>query len=178
MPQLTELELLDHIDPSQLDYQDWVNVGMALKDSGNTCSDWDRWSQRDAGRYHPGECFKKWGSFTGSAHPVTAGTLVTLARDQGWVPERKDAGMELEWDAIIGSKDELKIIDTHWVEAVDVTEPDNWNPVEHLTKYLEILFEASENVGYVCDSWLKDDKYLPSKGCYDRTAGGEVDPAA
>jgi hypothetical protein len=24
MPQLTEIELLDHIDPSQLDYQGWV----------------------------------------------------------------------------------------------------------------------------------------------------------
>jgi len=36
MPQLTELELLDHIDPSRLDYQDWVNVGMCLKDAGHT----------------------------------------------------------------------------------------------------------------------------------------------
>jgi len=171
MPQLTELELLEHIDPSSLDYQDWIAVGMALKDAGFTAADWDNWSRRDAGRYHAGECFQKWGSFTGSTHPVTAGTLVQLARDQGWVPERKDAGMELAWDAIIGSKEELKIIDKAWVEDQEVTEPQDWNPVEHLTKYLSALFEASENVGYVCDSWEKDGKYLPTKGCWDRSAG-------
>lgn len=33
MPQLTELELLEHIDPSQLDYQEWCSVGMCLKSS-------------------------------------------------------------------------------------------------------------------------------------------------
>ena len=44
-------------------------------------------------------------------------------------------------------------------------------PVRQLTEYLEILFEASENVGYVTASWEKDGKYLPSKGSWDRTAG-------
>ncbi len=170
MSQLTELELLYYIDPSRLDYQDWVNVGMALKDAGYTAADWDAWSRRDPGRYHPGECFKKWGSFQGSSNPVTAGTLVALARDQGWTPERSE-GHELTWDAIIGGKDDLVVIDKNWVEGQEVTEPDSWDPVAHLVKYLEILFEASENVGYVTESWEKDGKYLPTKGCWDRTAG-------
>lgn len=170
MPQLTELELLEHIDPSRLDYQDWINVGMALKDAGYTAADWDNWSKRDPGRYHPGECFRKWGSFQGSPNPVTAGTLVQLAKDQGWTPERSE-GHELTWDAIIGSKDELVVVDKNWVEGQEVVEPDTWDPVAHLTKYLSILFEASENVGYVCDSWEKEGKYLPTKGCWDRTAG-------
>ncbi len=169
--QLTELELLDHIDPSRLDYQDWVNVGMALKDAGHTAADWDAWSRRDPKRYHTGECFRKWGSFQGSPNPVTAGTLVALAKDQGWVPERRESGYELEWDAIIGSKDELVVVDKNWVEGQEVIEPNNWDPVAHLTKYLSILFEASENVGYVTESWEKDGKYLPTKGCWDRTAG-------
>mgnify|MGYP000225917356 FL=1 len=59
------LEVLEHIDPSRLDYQEWVNVGMALKEEGHTAADWDAWSQRDTGRYHPGECFRKWDSFRG-----------------------------------------------------------------------------------------------------------------
>lgn len=170
---LTELELLDHIDPSMLDYQEWVSVGMALKDAGFCAADWDTWSKRDAGRYHPGECFRKWDSFNGSPNPVTAGTLVALARDQGWTPERKNdgPGVELEWDAIIGGKDELVVIDKNWVEGQEVAEPESWNPVEHLTKYLEILFEAGENVGYVVDSWEKEGRHLPTKGCWDRTAG-------
>ncbi|MFZ3132861.1 MAG: AAA family ATPase [Desulfosporosinus sp.] len=164
------LELLDHIDPSALDYQGWINVGMALKDAGHTASDWEEWSKRDVGRYHAGECFRKWDSFRGSTNPVTAGTVVQLAKDQGWRPERSDSH-ELDWNDIIGPKDDLVVIDKAWVEGKEVIEPDAWDPVNQLIKYLSTLFEASENVGYVTDSWEKDGKHLPTKGCWDRTAG-------
>ena len=40
-------------------------VGMALKDSGLPVTLWEQWSTRDAGRYHKGECAKKWESFHG-----------------------------------------------------------------------------------------------------------------
>ena len=66
------LEILDHIDPAALDYQEWVNVGMALKDEGYTCKDWDNWSKGDSARYHAGDCEKKWQSFNGSSAPVTS----------------------------------------------------------------------------------------------------------
>ncbi len=164
------LELLEYIDPAQLQYQDWLNVGMALKDEGYTAMDWDAWSRRDSNRYHPGECFKKWDTFNGSATPVTGGTIVQLAKDQGWAPSR-DAGHELGWDDIIGAKDDLVVVNQGWIEGKEVVEPDNWNPVAQLVKYLEILFEAGENVGYVTESWEKDGRYLPSKGSCDRTAG-------
>lgn len=42
------LPLLDYIDPSKLSYQDWVNVGFALKHEGYTAMDWDIWSQSDS----------------------------------------------------------------------------------------------------------------------------------
>lgn len=162
-------EILQHIDPSMLDYQEWCSVGMGLKEAGYTCADWDNWSKRDVGRYHPGECFRKWDSFRGAPNPVTAGTIVQMAKDQGWQPERES--YELEWDSIIGNKDDMVVIDKHYIEGQEVTEPGAWDPAAQLIKYLETLFEASENVGYVTESWLKDDKYLPTKGCYDRTAG-------
>lgn len=166
------LEILPFIDPSMLNYQEWINVGMGLKEAGYTASDWDAWSRGDSQRYHAGECFRKWDGFHGSTKPVTAGTIVQLAKDHGWVPERKSTdSYELDWNSIIGNKDDLKIIDKNWVEGKEVIDPDSWNPVEHLTKYLETLFEASDNVGYVCDSWEKDGKHLPTKGCWDRTAG-------
>ena len=119
---MTELELLEYIDPSLLDYQEWLSVGMALKDAGYTAADWDNWSKRDPARYHPGECFRKWGTFQGSPNPVTTGTLVALAKDQGWVPERRDSGpgYELEWDAMIGGKDDLVVVDKHWLEGQEV----------------------------------------------------------
>lgn len=164
------LKALDYIDPSQLDYQEWVNVGMALKDEGLTASDWDRWSKRDSKRYHAGECFKKWDTFQGAAKPVTAGTIVQLAKDHGWEPER---GTELDWNATIGpkDKDELVVVDRNWLEGKEVEEPKDWDPVAELVRYLETIFEASELVGYVTTSWEKDGKHLPSKGNWDRSAG-------
>lgn len=162
-------ELLEYIDPSSLDYQEWVNVGMALKESGYTASDWDEWSKADR-RYHAGECFRKWESFRGTSVPVTAGTIVQMAKDNGWVPQRKN-DHEIGWDDYIGGKDDLVVVNPGWVEGKDLHEPVNWNPVKELTTYLETLFDSSENVGYVTETWEKDGKFLPTKGCWDRTAG-------
>lgn len=161
-------ELLNYIDPSLLDYQEWCSVGMALKHEGYTAADWDAWSKRDSERYHAGECFKKWDSFMGSGEPVTGGTIVQLAKDQGWQPQ---GGQALDWDATIGPKDEFVVVDRNWLEGREVEEPSDWEPVGELVKYLETLFEASELVGYVTQSWEKDGKHLPTKGNWDRSAG-------
>ena len=63
------LEVLKHIDPAVLDYQSWINVGMALKEEGYTAADWERWSMSDSARFRSGECFRKWRSFQGAASP-------------------------------------------------------------------------------------------------------------
>lgn len=166
------LEVLEHIDPSLLDYQDWVNVGMALKEEGCTASDWDAWSRRDAARYHAGECYRKWGGFHGSLSPVTGGTIVQLAKDQGWQPE--SGGRELDWDDTISDERGI-VVDQNWIEGQEIREPEEWDPAAQLIKYLETLFEAGENVGYVTASWEKTDekgtRWLPQKGSWDRTAG-------
>lgn len=164
------LEILNNIDPSLLDYQEWCCVGMALKFEGYTASDWDSWSQRDSKRYHKNECYRKWDSFTGSG--VTGGTIVQYAKNQGWVPPmiNQESGYELDWDDVI-EKDEQVIIDKNWIEGREVREPKNWDPVNELITYLEILFDSTENVGYVTKTWLKDEKHLPTQGCWDRTAG-------
>ena len=164
------LNLLNYIPPSELDYQEWVNVGMALKYEGYTAADWDDWSRKDAARYHTGECFRKWGSFYGAASPVTAGTVVQMALDRGWMPPR-DPGHELDWEDMVGGQDDFVVVDQSWIEGKEISVPKNWDPVQDLIRYLETLFDASENVGYVTECWEKDGKFLPSKGNYDRTAG-------
>lgn len=161
------IELLAYIDPGFLSYEEWLQVGMGLKEDGYSADDWDKWSQRDFRRYHAGECFRKWESFRGAASNITAGTIVQMAKEHGWQPEE---GSELAWDAEIGSP--AVIIEKDWLEGAEVVQPGpDWNPVQDLIQYLETLFEASENVGYVTESWEKDGKYLPSKGAWDRTAG-------
>lgn len=160
-------ELLKYIDPSTLDYQEWVNVGMALKHEGYTASDWDEWSMNDS-RYHTGECEKKWATFKGTGLPVTGATITQMAKDRGWQPMRR-GGHELDWNDTIS--DDFIILDKGWVEGKEIQEPTNWDPAKELTTYLETLFDSDENVGYVTRSWEKDGKHMPTKGCWDRTAG-------
>lgn len=167
-------EIIEYINPGDLDYQDWVNVGMALKQEGYPVGVWDEWSRRDPGRYHTGECEKKWQTFTGSSRPVTGGTIVQLAMDHGWAPEY---GRELEWDDTIHPQpdEERVVVDQNWIEGKEAREPDQWDPAGQLIRYLETLFEAGENVGYVTSSWEKTDekgtRWLPQRGNWDRTAG-------
>ena len=164
-------DILPHIDPGLLSYQEWICVGMALKDGGYECEMWDDWSRRDAPRYHPGECEKKWASFRGASAPVTGGTVVQLAREQGWTPPQ-ETDRELDWDGVIGGQEAPVVVDHNWIEEEEVPEPACWDPASELVRYLEILFEAGDAVGYVTASWQKEeDKYLPTKGCWDRTAG-------
>ncbi len=129
-------------------------MGMALKYEGCPVSVWDDWSRTDS-RYHSGECEKKWESFSGSSEPVTGATIFQMARQNGYKPE---AGRELAWDDTLSYDGEMPS-----------DEPQE--SVSQLIIYLETLFEAGENVGYVTESWKKDDRYLPNKGHCDRTAG-------
>ena len=171
MEQKTDLrELLRHIDPSSCDYSEWVAVGMALKEEGYSVADWDAWSALDCRRYHKGECEKKWTSFTGSGEPVTGGTIYQMAVDRGWEPEH---GHELDWDAVISRDDEQAVVEQEWLEGTEIPEPTNWDPANEIIRYLETLFEAGENVGYLMKSYKNEKgKYVPqNKGNWDRTAG-------
>ena len=164
------LELLEYIDPAFLDYQEWVNVGMALKHEGYSVFDWENWSSRDSGRYHPGECEKKWKTFQESSFSiVTGGTIVKMAKDNGWMPHKKKEDYELDWNDIIS--DEQVIIDKDWIEEKEVREPRRWSPANQIIRYLETVFESTDIVGYVTNPFQKDGKYFPSKGSYKQTAG-------
>ncbi len=161
-------ELLTYIDPTLLNYQEWLNVGMALKYEGLSCDIWDEWSRRDSKRYHSGECQSKWNSFNGSASPVTGGTIFQLACDFGYTPSGF-ADEAMGWDDEI-SRDPLKVIEG--IEVDELKIPKEWHPKAQIIKYLETLFEADENVGYVTDCWQNDEgRNLPKRGCCDRTAG-------
>ena len=162
------LGLLSHIDPAKCSYKEWTEVGMALKEEGYSVSDWDAWSSRDANRYHEGECISKWKTFNGNAAPVTGGTFYQMAIDQGWKPHE---GRPLDWDDEI--EYEGVIVDHNWLEGREIAEPESWDPVGEITRYLETLFEAGENVGYVMQSYRNDKgKYVPqNKGNWGRTAG-------
>ena len=73
--------MLDFINPSTLTYDDWLAVGMALKNIGMNCSDWEQWSRTDD-RFKDGECQYKWNSFDRDGYDF--GTLYHFAVPNGY----------------------------------------------------------------------------------------------
>ena len=166
-------EALDFVSPSALTYDEWLMVGMALKDAGLPVTLWEQWSTHDAGRYHKGECVKKWESFHGGgASPVTASSIFQLAYSHGW---SGPAGHALDWNDDIsaspGAQTEGRLVDPRWVEAHELALPEQWDPVDQLKRYLQALFEPDEYVAYVTESFMAADRRRPAKGSWTRTAG-------
>lgn len=160
------LEALKQVDVSKVSYQEWINIGMALKAEGYDCSIWDNWSKNDA-RYKQGECEQKWRSFSGSSNPVSGGTIVKLAKDAGWIPTSRISDGLMEWDDVIEYDGEGLIYDPKTDKK----------PSEQLIEYLETLFEDDEYVGYVTNDVWSDSKgkWMPGKGQYDRTVAELID---
>lgn len=79
------IEALKHIDPAKLDYKEWVSVGMALKNAGESCQVWNEWSRPDP-RYNESEIQRKWNGFRIDNNGYGKGTLVYLAILSGWKP--------------------------------------------------------------------------------------------
>ena len=165
-------QLLDYIPASSLDYQDWVNVGMALKHEGLSCDIWDSWSRSDS-RYKSGECARKWKTFREDASTiVTGGTIYELAKRYGYKPEEVKV---FDWDDEISDDgDPEKIINTTWLDVSNTIEqPKEINATDELRRYIQALFKPDEIVGFCIDA-QKDEgrnKWTPaSKGAYGMTA--------
>lgn len=177
MKQYNLLELLDYINPSELSYQEWTNVGMALKHEGYEASDWDSWSAQDSERYKRGECFTKWNSFNETAGDiVTGGTIFDYAKRGGFVPPKKIDPNE----GVLGWEDEIgNIIDKDSIDSIELNEPSdsNWNPANELIRYLTTLFDTDEYVGFVVSSIENEKgKYIPgNRGNFRMTAGQIVE---
>jgi len=155
------LEALKQIDVSQLSYDEWISVGMALKAEGYDCSVWDEWSQNDT-RYKKGECERKWRSFSGSSDPVSGGTIIKMAKDNGWVPITQVNGGVMDWNDTIEYDGDGMIY-----------EPESsLSPTEQLITYLQILYKDDELVSYVTsDVWQNPEgAWMPGRGYHDRTA--------
>lgn len=73
--------MLDFISPSSLTYDDWLAVGMALKNIGCDCSDWEQWSRSDD-RFKDGECESKWNGFNRDGYSIA--TICMFAQQNGY----------------------------------------------------------------------------------------------
>lgn len=164
-------ELLKYIDPASLEYQEWVTVGMALKADGYDVETWKQWSESDSDRYDDATCDAKWASF--NRNEVTGGTIYHMAEERGYTPEPKLnvvlTGAD-KWRKTISFGDPVP-------EAPAFTEPVNWNPTKDLVKYLELLFEPWDIIGYTMTSSVNaKGKYVPlGEGSYTNNVGQLID---
>lgn len=76
--------MLDSISPADLSYDDWLAIGMALKNVGCDCSDWELWSRPDE-RFKEGECEAKWNGFNRDGYDI--GTIALFAQQGGYDPK-------------------------------------------------------------------------------------------
>ena len=161
-------QALAAIDPAALNYEEWCQVGMALKHEGVPCHIWAEWSASDASRYHDGECERKWQGFDDDGDIVTAGTIFHLAKQFGFAPRRVMEDKPIGWNDVIPAENG-RIIDVNWLEGnrkVEEPSDKDWNPNQDLATYLEALFSPDEIVSYCTQSHLHEKdgakKYVPS----------------
>lgn len=170
------IDALKYISPDS--YEDWITVGMALKHEGLGVDVWDSWS-RGSSKYREGECAAKWNSFNemhGGA-PVTGGTLMALAKKNGYAPSSQAFG----WDDEVNEPGrDYKIVDAAYVgeERIPLP-PANYDPAADMREYLSLLFQPDEHVCY-CDRLTKIEpkegstqkpRWIPRQSVRSRTAG-------
>lgn len=152
------INALNALDPSKLSYSEWVQVGMALKTEGLPCSTWDDWSKKDAPRYVPGDCEKKWETFNDSG--TNGGTIIYLAEHyDNYKPYH-----ELDWD---------DGLDAYYEEVLTVEDKPDEKPYQMAARFLETLFKPDETVSYVHSAKWKEDKakWVPADAGHVRTVG-------
>ena len=82
-----DLKALDFI-PNDCDYETWRTVGMAIKDAGFGVEVFEKWTgggrQRSTGEWAKEDIQANWNRYKGEG--ITWGSVVHLARENGWVP--------------------------------------------------------------------------------------------
>lgn len=155
--------------PPDCDYDEWLKVGMALKQEGADVSVWDGWSSNGS-KYKVGECERKWKSFQRSE--VTGGTLHHIAARYGYMPERDTEHYDLH-NLLLDEN----IVDPSFISQEKIPPvPAGYDPQGEMREYFRELFMDDDFVGYCVDFYQdKDGKWKPRNTTYRRTAGDIIE---
>ena len=184
-------ECLNQIDPAALQYDEWLQIGSAIKHEGGDVSIWDSWSRSDK-RYRPNDCSSRWDGLDKGRDSVTVATVVKLCKDHGGtppktVPDESELNAEIPMDRPIyyynpimdqPKKEPEKIIRKEWLEIEPLPPPSGKTGPQELAEYIRTLFGNDEFVGYVATAFQSEPdadgkrKWLPGgKGMFTTTAG-------
>ena len=185
-------ECLAQINPAALGYDEWLQVGAAIKHEGGDCTLWDQWSQSDS-RYRSNDCARRWDGLDKGQNSVTVATIVKLCKDQGGTPpksgtftprDEEDLNAPIPFDAPIwydpkfdAKKEPERIIRKEWLEIEPLPKDSGKTGVQELSEYIRTLFGNDEHVGYVATAFQSEPdkegirKWLPGgQGVYSTTA--------
>lgn len=154
------LDALRTIDPATVDYHEWIEIGMALKEASKDEPSigyriWDEWSAQDKARWRAGDCERRWTGFNSSG--ITRRTLFFLAFQNGYTLKTDGA---LDWDSYVQYDGEFEKSETE------------------LKRYLKALFKPDECIAYTLKSQYDEErrKYNPAGiGIYSRTVKDILD---
>ena len=88
-------EMLGHIAPDKLSYDEWLSIGMAVHSQypgSDGLAVWEEWS-KPGKRYKPKECVNRWNGFD-VRRGTTVGTLIFHARSAGWQASAEDKAID------------------------------------------------------------------------------------
>ena len=142
----TDLErataMLKFINPAQCSYDEWVSVGMILKNIGANLEVWDSWSQADSERYDKTQgqtCADKWSTFNNDGN-LTIATLHDMAKKSGYL----EANFQTQWrqqhEAITSFSTETKLQVPNLVDVKDYVQARFNSDLNHFRSISTIKF--------------------------------------
>ncbi len=171
-------QALTYIDPSALDYEEWLEIGMGLKSAADkgepvTWQDWDAWSMSDS-RYEKDVCRIKWRSFNSSG--VNKNTVIYYAMQNGFKPY--ESIKEFDWDDVISidekprqENDFVKFIQTVFDPNDLVAFVTQTNQNEHGRYYPAGAGTYGIKAQNLIDSFNKNNNVEDAIGDYNHDAG-------
>lgn len=161
--------ILDCIPVSETSRDEWVRVGMALKEEGQPFEMFDDWSSQDTrdGQYRGTQYTAYiWDSFQGgSGDIVTGATLTEMARSYGFDPFVKTTSSNefFGWDDEITSNgEESEPIKARSYQPSPSLRPSKKAPFQ-IIDYLEACFKPDDYINILTSSYFNEEreKYEP-----------------
>lgn len=147
--------MLGYIPVESLDYNQWVSIGMGLKNDNYPFEIWDEWSAKDTreGQYQGTEnTRKKWDSFDKEGY--TLGTARDLAQKNGWTYPKNNSGYGyMDWEDEVSSD---------WEPGQSTDQTTNINPKDTI-EFLKQNYHPEEFVKIIthCKPANNKGKFIP-----------------
>ena len=94
-------EMMEYIPNNDDDYDHWIMVGMALNEAGADYLEWVRWSSRSP-KHDEKQMLYKWNSFGKNPNRYSLGTLIYLAKENGYtlplIDEVEEYESNIDWN--------------------------------------------------------------------------------